>query len=402
MLLAQDRPQQVLDAGKFLFDMLIVGAGGAGMNLLLALMKSGYTQNHKVGVIEPFDKDSNDRTWCFWAQPTDDIVIDLDEVISASWTNMLVNGVEKKSIDPFRYYHIKSQDFYQYVKKQMQDRGVEWIKDEIEFIEQRTGKAILHGKNESYFTQRIFDSRLNADQVEALKNENNMLWQSFYGYKIRLSEGIFDPDAMTMMSFDVEQSGGTQFMYVLPYNEKEALIELTRFSPQLINLDRSAQIMDKWIRGHYGPYTLIETELGRIPMTDQLENHSAGVEQDRVPIGTAAGAVKSSTGYAFKRMYKHAHEIARSLKYDLPIPSVSSRKRSTFYDRILLHLLKEQPEKGKLIFTRLFKKVIPQKVLRFLDEETTLAEELAILATLPFGLFSKAFLDVYILKRFKS
>ena len=45
---------------------------------------------------------------------------------------------------------------------------------------------------------------------------------------------------------------------------------------------------------------------------------------------------------------------------------------------------------GAIIFTNLFKKNAPEQVLQFLDNETTLAEELRIISTLPALPFAKA------------
>jgi lycopene beta-cyclase len=48
------------------YDLALVGAGGAGMCLLLALHQQGLLAERRILVLEPEAKTSNDRTWCFW------------------------------------------------------------------------------------------------------------------------------------------------------------------------------------------------------------------------------------------------------------------------------------------------------------------------------------------------
>ena len=56
----------------------------------------------------------------------------------------------------------------------------------------------------------------------------------------------------------------------------------------------------------------------------------------------------------------------------------------------LLHILKHNKLPGDQIFTRLFKKNKPQQVLRFLDNESSIGDELQIISSLPTLPFLKA------------
>lgn len=64
---------------------IIIGSGGSGMSLLWALIKEQVCRKQTVLVIEPETKDKNDRTWCFWAHKSDDIVQDYQSIIQHSW-----------------------------------------------------------------------------------------------------------------------------------------------------------------------------------------------------------------------------------------------------------------------------------------------------------------------------
>ena len=64
--------------------------------------------------------------------------------------------------------------------------------------------------------------------------------------------------------------------------------------------------------------------------------------------------------------------------------------RFLFYDSILLRILKDRSLEGREIFKELFEKNKASAVLKFLDNETSLPEELAIISSLPTMPFLKA------------
>jgi len=68
----------------------------------------------------------------------------------------------------------------------------------------------------------------------------------------------------------------------------------------------------------------------------------------------------------------------------------STPKRFRFYDDTLLHILYHRKLQGKEIFARMFEKNDPLQVLKFLDNESTLSEELKIISTLPTFPFLKS------------
>ena len=109
-----------------------------------------------------------------------------------------------------------------------------------------------------------------------------------------------------------------------------------------------------------------------------------------IPIGGRAGAVKPSTGYAFKNMFTHAEKLVDSLKRNSKPAVIASSSRFRFYDRLLLLILTRQPSQGKSIFEALFNKNETKNVLQFLDEKTTLIQDIRIFLTLPIKPFLKA------------
>jgi len=64
--------------------------------------------------------------------------------------------------------------------------------------------------------------------------------------------------------------------------------------------------------------------------------------------------------------------------------------RLRFYDSVLLQLLVDKIPEGHEIFTRLFRCNKASAIFKFLDNETTLREELRIISSLQFTPFLKA------------
>ena len=101
-----------------------------------------------------------------------------------------------------------------------------------------------------------------------------------------------------------------------------------------------------------------------------------------IRIGTAAGQVKASTGYAFTRMNEDARQIVGGM----------SRKKPTrfrFYDRLLLSIINNDTAKIPFVMSQLFKSVSMPRILAFLDEKSTLSQEIKIFSQLPIRLFLK-------------
>ena len=57
------------------YDFLFIGLGASNSLILLSLLKKKCLLNKEVAIIEADDKDTNDKTYCFWAAPSDSIVL---------------------------------------------------------------------------------------------------------------------------------------------------------------------------------------------------------------------------------------------------------------------------------------------------------------------------------------
>lgn len=109
-----------------------------------------------------------------------------------------------------------------------------------------------------------------------------------------------------------------------------------------------------------------------------------------VHIGTAGGWTKPSTGYTFNSSFKKINTLTSYLKSNTDLSKFSKRTKFWYYDLLFLDVLYRENRIGSNLFSRLFQKNKSTKILKFLDEETTLLEDIKITTSLPTGNFLKA------------
>ena len=143
------------------------------------------------------------------------------------------------------------------------------------------------------------------------------------------------------MDFRISQQHGTAFCYVLPYSERQALVEYTLFTPSLLHQEQYDQGLKVYVEEilKVKNYRVSDTEFGIIPMT----NHHFPTHQKKIiNIGTAGGQTKGSSGYTFYFIQKHSKKIVETLMQTgspiIPKPS----PRFHFYDSVLLHILQHR------------------------------------------------------------
>jgi lycopene beta-cyclase len=372
------------------YDFLFIGLGASNSLILLSLIKNKQLHGKKIGIIEPEHKNINDKTFCFWAKPTDDIVNDLKPLISYQYKKIkLIN--KEQDIEDQPYYYIKSLDLYNHTLEKLKPYQIDIFRDTA--FEFHTENNILFINTKSgnvYKTKFALDSR--PPSLEKLPYQDIYLHQSFYGLHIKCEENKFNKDSFEMMNFNIEQSNYTQFVYTLPFSENEAMVELTRFGKEKIELEYAKELLHKYITQEIGRYSILDIETGCIPMTSFRNN--ANQNASILNTGSGANLIKPSTGYGFKKMFEFGKLAAEVIKQnDLKTfnkTNLKSTNRFKFYDKLLLIILFYWPSDGKKIFTQLFTKKNISSVFLFLDEKTTLIQDIKIFVRLPIISFIKS------------
>lgn len=340
------------------------------------------------------EKKVNDRTWSFW-ETTPGL---FEPIVFRRWKKTWVhnnNFSRLLDLDPYQYKMIRGIDFYNYCIDLIRMQPNFDIRfGNIRDIQNNQTEASIDLEGEQLSADFIFNSIL-SEKPKLRKNDYYLL-QHFKGWVIETVTDCFNPSEATLMDFRTSQKHGTTFVYVKPFSARKALIEYTLFTENLLSPAEYEAGLKDYIQRNIGnsTYCITEEEKGIIPMT----NYPFPAVNGRIiNIGTAGGQTKASSGYTFKFIQKHSVRLVDSLikKGNPFITRPKGRRRFRFYDSTLLHILKHNYLPGDTIFTRLFEKNKPQQVLRFLDNDSTLGDELKIISSLPTWPFLKAALKQF-------
>ena len=374
------------------YDFIFIGAGCAALSLLMRMLKSGKFADKKILLIDKGPKTKNDRTWCFWEKKDGFF----EEIVYKKWDKLFFLSDEfslDMTISPYRYKMIRGIDLYNYCFKEIgQQKNIDIHYGNItEVVVHKEGTTIhIDGEMLHLDHATIFNSALTK---KINKPGTINLFQHFKGWLIETPNPVFDPAKATFMDFRMDQKRGTTFGYVLPFTANKALIEYTLFTEQILNDDEYENELKLYINKflNLADYSVIEKEFGIIPMsTGQFEFYKDSIYN----IGTAGGQTKASTGYTFQFIQKQSDLIVDHLIQGKDLRKVpSTPNRFLFYDKVLLDVLHNKRVTGKDIFTTIFKKNKIHQVLKFLDNENSLKEELKIISTLPTIPFLKAALN---------
>lgn len=376
------------------YDYIIAGAGAAGLSLVYYLLQSPLS-SARILLLDRSLKDSNDRTWCFWAAED----APFQEVVCKEWTKLFFvdeQGQQGGLLAPLTYKMIRGLDFYQHVWRELERYpNVEFRKEKVLDYAQDGAKAIVTTDQGQYKGQYVFNSCLFPKRDQSA----HFLFQHFAGWQIKTEAPAFNPQEGYLMDFRSPQPGDTRFFYLLPLNEREALVEFTLFSPCKLKPEDYQAALEDYVEHKLGipHYSISEHESGAIPMTDQVM--PATLHPRVINIGTAGGAVKPTTGYAFINIQQQVQQIVAQLAAgQTPDSRLPQRARFRFYDRLLLNILQHFGGEGKGIFARLFRHNSMRAVFRFLGEDTHFLQEARIFLTLPIPTFLAAVARVYIPK----
>ncbi|HMU46653.1 MAG TPA: lycopene cyclase family protein [Chitinophagaceae bacterium] len=369
---------------------MFLGAGCSGLSLLIRLLKTGKFSNHKILLVDKEPKNKNDRTWCFWEKESGFF----EDIVYRNWDHISFFGSDFSSsfdISPYQYKMIRGIDFYEYCFAEIKKHeNVEIINAEVTKWEFEKEALILFLNDEAHRlinnNTHIFNSIYKPSE---LSGKTIRLLQHFKGWIIETKEPSFNSDEAILMDFRVHQDHGTTFAYVLPLSHTSALVEYTLFTKELLQPNQYNAELSDYITSTIGikDYTVKEEEFGVIPMT----NEKFVFADSAWNIGTAGGQTKASSGYTFQFIQKQSDLILDFLVNGKSLNKLPlTPRRFYFYDRTLLYLLYHNKVSGKKVFTDLFKKNKVQQVLKFLDNESSVAEELRIISSLPAWPFLKA------------
>jgi lycopene beta-cyclase len=368
-------------------DVVICGAGASGLATAIHIIKHSPTST--IEIIDPDFSKTTPKTWCFW----DEKVSPVKDLIKKSWSKISVIDSTTEHKETFNdpvYFCITADDYRNKLIAQLKSLSrVNLNQDSVSKID--SDNNIYTDGGNTITANYVVDSRFSSIDEIDFHPSANTLWQHFKGWVIETSEPIFDPEHAILMDFRVPQSSGFAFVYLLPYSETRALVELTYFNKEIPQKDSYDPILEDYLQVHWNlkpeatrsalNYVILDTEYGIIPMTDLpiIQQYA----DFQVKTGLSGGLAKASTGYAFSRNQRHAAILAKLIAESSPMKCWKSPFRFQYYDMLILHLLKTDPSHCVQIFMDLFGKNGFRLVFDFLDEKTDIAQEVNIMSSVP-------------------
>ena len=405
------------------FTYVVAGGGAAGLSLAVRLARRTEFRESSILVVDREPKSGNDRTWCYWA--TDPGLF--GGLAQRRWDRMRFTGggVDLDLVlAPYRYYMLRSDHFYRSsIAELAAAPNVELLRAEIGEMDDDgrrvsvrltpasgeaaangpdrtgTGEAVALGPDlteaSTVSCEYLFDGaweygRFVAEQwVDTTKHHS--LKQHFLGRGVRAPHDTFEVDRATLFDFQTPQRGIMRFVYTMPLNPREALVEYTIFSDDLLAPPEYDRALNEYLREVVGldTWEVLEEESCIIPMTDYPFERRPSPRVLR--IGTKGGMAKASTGYAFARIQRDSDAIVESLaRGGDPFDLARASRRYRLLDSIMLQVLHRHGDRAEEVFTRLFARNPVQRVFGFLDEDESLWGNLKLMSTVPIPLFLRA------------
>lgn len=370
------------------YHYIFTGSGLAALMTVYKMVSSEKFKDITILLLDENPKRTNDRTWCFWEKEN----AIWDSIVSKKWNYALFANEDFRrnlEIQPYQYKMIQGLNFYTLVFELLsKEKNITFLNEKVTDINELEKHVYVATENNSFTCDQVFNSVYNK-AVVSNQTKFPVLQQHFIGWKIKSEEAVFNPKQATFMDFSVAQKGNTRFMYVLPTSETEALLEYTLFSHSLLAKSEYENEIENYIKKlGIKNYQIIEKEQGSIPMTCYpfWKKNTKRV----INIGTAGGWTKASTGYTFKNADKKSSQLVAFLQQETDFKKFHRKTKFWFYDLLLLDILDRKNELGSSIFSSMFKNGNPALIFKFLDEGTSLIEDIKVILKCPKALFIKA------------
>jgi lycopene beta-cyclase len=363
-------------------DLLIAGAGCAGLSLACALIDEGF--DRRVLLIDPRELYERDRTFCFWSFGDPPFA----SAISHRWPRWRVREGDwiERSAPGIEYVHIPADAFYREARAKIARAANIEIRLGVRggSIEDAGDHASIETDAGTLHARAIFDSRPPRARAISDPGRDVSLIQHFEGWHVRADRARFDPELATLMDFGVPQDHGVHFFYVLPYSAREALVEATFFGTRLLADADYARAIERYLERELDLREVkpLHRERGAIPMSSERAPMRASARVYR--IGVLGGLAKPSTGYAFAAIQRFSRAMAsRLVREELPDPPEPRPWRATALDRIFLSYLARHPDRAPAALTSLFARADPALVARFMSDLASPSDHARVMGAMP-------------------
>ncbi len=363
------------------FDIIVSGAGLAGLSLLYRAMRTGIWSDLKILVLDVPAVERQEKTWSFWAKEPGPF----EEIICKQWNSLsFITHTDKKiplHLNGYRYNSILSSDFQSLTLSYLAGcTNITFSNEKVLSMNTAADHCTVQTADACYTSKYVFNSVYTKPELHT--GEQYFL-QHFKGLMIKTRSARFDPDEASLMDFRTGQEHGTSFFYALPFKDNELFVEYTVFSKTLLEQEAYDKKIKVYLENvlKLDSYEVLKTEYGVIPMTDHVFTRFNG---NIVNIGSAGGDTRGATGYTYSNVQKTVEKILRSwTETQTPFFKVENVGiKHQLYDGTLLGVLDSGNYKGHQIFEDLFSRTKADRVFAFLDAESNMINDLSIITSL--------------------
>jgi len=361
------------------FDAVIAGGGLSGLSLAGHLASRGWG-DRSVLLVDDTRARPAAVSWGYWsAEPGL-----LDAAAWRAFDRVRIHAagtMRDLSLGRYQYRVVRRPELDRVVRGLLSTcAGFQIRSGRVQRIRDEGDRATVTVDGETIGCRWAFDSVSGPDLAGPADAQ-----LAFTGWEVRSDRAPFEPDVPVLFDFRTPQRDGSRFVYVLPDGPGRALVELTEFVPRGARPPSAADrrsALARYLCGVVGidDYHIARAESAVLPLRTRPSPRRAGTV---LAIGATGGLVKASTGYAFQRIQRDSAAIADSLvRHEHPFALPQSRSRYRLLDAVLLEVLRHDPAQLELAFAALFRANPAERVLAFLDESTSVRDDLRIMASL--------------------
>jgi len=347
----------------------IRGAGLSGLSVAQEFLRADPTLEISVYDIRPRLPHPR-RTFCFFQQRASDC----QDMSAFQWKAVTFRGASferRIDVSGSPYTMIRGDDFFAQTLRKLEDGGVLFHFECKEIL--RDGNSLrIDGQCRAF--DRVIDAAFDPTGATSI------MWQSFAGIWINTELPVFDPSTATLMDLQESSSQApVSFLYILPTSPFTALLEHTTFSPaplpERYHLERCFQ----WLRERtVSSFKVEESEHGAIPMGLHQPPSDGGII-----VGSNGGAVRPATGYAFLAAREQASRVCEAVLRNKKAHNRCYPRWLEAADRLFLHALLRQPEKGKVLMERLLSRSRADALISFLSGHVSMWDALSVWFSVP-------------------
>ena len=351
-----------------IYDIAFIGMGASS----LATVKLKYSDSNIsiIGIDKEFNSTRN-NFFAFWLT---DWMKSFEGLTTQKWNkwrfyNQNIDIIHESVSTP--YCVIRFQDWKKYCLDDIhnfhfkENKVIKIFKDDEYYI-------ITLDNDEKIYANKIYDSRSLEIKKEGLK-------QHFIGQIIKTIKP-HKINIATLMDFRVTQNEGLHFMYCLPINESQLLVESTVFSENVLPDEWYKKQIDEFIdlKLQLKRFEVIDKEKGVLPMYE-IKNENT---ENYINIGTRGGATKISSGYAFSFFIK---QLKSNTNYH-------HSYWDEWMDKIFVHFLQNN-HKTEHIFIKMSQSLTGDEFSSFMMGIADFKTKIKVVLAMPKIGFIKSFLS---------